>query len=86
MDNCCYCRREVAPGARTCEDCADYETAVRTADHILQDCELRDASLAASLGAEIMREYFLRSVRGARARHVDRPEAESAILRRRPLV
>ncbi len=68
MDHCTYCCRDVGPGIRTCEDCADYEAAVRIADHILDDCRIEGASLAASLGAEIMREYFLRSLRGGRAR------------------
>jgi len=76
MSKCIYCSREVPPAARTCEDCADYETAVRIADRILDGCRIEGAVLAASLGAEVMREHFLRTVRGGRARRAPRPEGE----------
>ncbi|HVG47925.1 MAG TPA: hypothetical protein VM899_07295 [Rubellimicrobium sp.] len=76
MDHCIYCKREVSTGSRTCEDCADYEAAVRIADRILDGCNIEGAALAASLGAEIMREHFLRSVRGGRARKAPRPDGE----------
>lgn len=85
MDHCTYCRRDVGSGVRTCEDCADYEAAVRIADRILDGCQIDGASLAASLGGEIMREYFLRSQRGGRARSSARPMGEEPRPAIRPL-
>ena len=85
MDHCIYCRRDTGAGARTCEDCTDYEAAVRIADQILDGCRIEGASLAASLGAEIMREYFLRSLRGSRARSSGRSRAEEPSYAIRPL-
>ena len=85
MDQCIYCKREVSAGSRSCEDCGDFETAVRIADHILDDCRIESAALAASLGAEIMREYFQRSIRGGRARATRRAEGELPWSRTRSL-
>ena len=69
MDQCRYCRREVSPGAKACEDCKDYVTAARVASRVLQDSEIENSLVAASVGAEIVREFLCRSVGGARARH-----------------
>jgi hypothetical protein len=68
MDHCRYCRKEVDPGAKACEDCADYVTAVRVASRILQDSEVENTFVAASVSAEIVREFLCRSVGGTRAR------------------
>lgn len=84
MDHCHYCRKEISPGARVCMDCQDYVTAVRVAYSILEDTDLGGA-LAASVGAEIVREYLLRSMGGARARCSPRSTGEE-VLRRRPLL
>ncbi len=69
MDQCRYCRKEVSPGAKACEDCKDYVTAARVASRVLQDSEIENSLVAASVGAEIVREFLCRSAGGARARH-----------------
>ena len=85
MDKCHYCRSELDTGAGTCEDCTDYQTATRVAARVLEDSDVESAALAASLGAEIMRELFLRSMRGARARQVPQSEVERPWSRSRAL-
>ena len=69
MDQCRYCRKEVSPGAKACEDCKDYVTAARVASRVLQDSEIENGFVAASVAAEIVREFLGRSVGGARVRH-----------------
>lgn len=69
MDQCRYCRKEVSPGAKACEDCKDYVTAARVASRVLQDSEIENSLVAASVGGEIVREFLCRSAGGARARH-----------------
>lgn len=86
MDHCRYCRKEVSLSAGTCDDCADYETAVRVASGILQDSDVECSTLAASLGAEIVREFLGRSMGGARARQSGPPLGALQMRRGRPLL
>ena len=54
-------------------DCKDYVTAARVASRIIEDTDL-GGFVAASVGAEIVREYLLRSKGGACARmHLQPP-------------
>ena len=83
MDHCQYCRGENAPGTPACPDCQDYAAAARVAAGVVEEAGVGGA-LAAAIGAEIAREYLLRSMHGARARQ---PEPRSEDLpRRRPLL
>lgn len=86
MAACRYCRREIGPDARTCEDCTDYETAARVAARVVQCSEIESGFLAAAVGAEIVREFLLRSPGGARARDHHLSLHEMQALNKRPLL
>jgi hypothetical protein len=76
MNHCRYCLREIGQGAGTCADCADYEGAARVAARVVEDSGIRSDGVAASVAAEIVREYLLRSAMGARARRPAPPPRE----------
>jgi hypothetical protein len=82
MDQCRYCGREIEPEGQACADCTDYATAAMVAARVVQNSEIEHGALAASIGAEIVREYFLRSLLGARARPRPNLQADLAPLRR----
>ena len=81
MDHCRYCRKEVTSETKVCDDCTDYVTAARVASRILQDTDIESGALAASVGAEIVREFLCRSVRGVRVRQ-SRPSLNEQLARR----
>ena len=60
MDQCRYCRQSISRGAKTCGDCSDYEMATRIACRVLDASDVESASLAAAIGAEIVREVLAR--------------------------
>ncbi|CAA9381949.1 MAG: hypothetical protein AVDCRST_MAG15-1013 [uncultured Rubellimicrobium sp.] len=86
MDQCRYCRKEVSPGAKACEDCKDYVTAARVASRVVQDSEIENGFVAAAVGAEIVREFLSRSVGSARARHPHPPTDDQLTRGERPLL
>jgi hypothetical protein len=63
----------------------DYKTAVRLADQILDACGIAGGALGAAFGAEIIREYFLRSARGGQARQALLTEGDERLPDRQPL-
>jgi hypothetical protein len=86
MDHCRYCRKEISPEVKACDDCTDYVTAARVASRVLQDSDIESGALAASIGAEIVREYLCRSVGGARIRQSRPLLSDLHGLRGRPLL
>ncbi len=84
MQHCHYCRKEIGPGARACVDCQDYAMAARVALRVIVEADL-GGPVAASVSAEIVREFLFRSVSGARARQTSPPASEE-LARRRPLI
>lgn len=86
MVACRYCRREIGSDARTCEDCTDYETAARVAARVVQGSEIDSGFLAAAVGAEIVREFLLRSPGGVRARGHHLSVDEIQAPKKRPLL
>ncbi len=84
MNQCYYCRKEIGPGARACVECQDYAMAARVALRVVEEADL-GGPVAASVSAEIVREFLFRSVSGARARQTSSPAGEEH-ARRRPLI